>query len=301
MNTYKVLVIGSTNTDMVIKTTKLPAPGETILGGDFYMNAGGKGANQAVAAARLGAEVTFIAKTGNDIFGMRAKELLEKDKINCDFVMIDKDAPSGVALIIVDEKGENSIVVASGANNTLTAEEVFKAEDELNDSNVVLMQLESPLYTIESVAKKLYQLNKKVILNPAPACVLPEQLFKYLYLITPNETEAELLTGIRVFDVESATNAAIKLSQKGVSHVIITLGSKGAFLFTEGKGQLIPAQKVQAVDTTAAGDTFNGALAVAIANGKTLVEAVEFGNKAAAISVTRFGAQTSIPFLSEIN
>ncbi len=300
MNKKKIIVIGSTNTDMVVKSSRIPAPGETILGGNFFMNAGGKGANQAVAAARLGGEVTFIAKTGNDLFGKQALELLINEGINCKYLFVDETAPSGVALITLDAKGENSIVVASGANNNLTADEVLSAGAEFEAADVVLMQLETPIDTVVKTAEACFLLGKKVVLNPAPACALPPELFKYLYLITPNETEAEILTGVLVSDITSATKAAIDLQNLGVQHVIITMGSQGAFLYSDGKGQLMPAQKVEAIDTTAAGDTFNGALAVAIAEGKSLTEAVAFGNQAAAISVTRLGAQTSVPYLHEL-
>jgi ribokinase len=300
MKNKKIIVIGSTNTDMVVKSSRIPAPGETILGGNFFMNAGGKGANQAVAAARLGGEVTFIAKTGNDLFGKQALELLINEGINCKYLFVDAIAPSGVALITLDAKGENSIVVASGANNNLTADEVLSAGAEFEAADVVLMQLETPIDTVVKTAEACFLLGKKVVLNPAPACALPPELFKYLYLITPNETEAEILTGVLVSDITSATKAAIDLQNLGVQHVIITMGSQGAFLYSDGKGQLMPAQKVEAIDTTAAGDTFNGALAVAIAEGKSLTEAVAFGNQAAAISVTRLGAQTSVPYLHEL-
>jgi ribokinase len=300
MKKKKIIVIGSTNTDMVVKSSRIPAPGETILGGNFFMNAGGKGANQAVAAARLGGEVTFIAKTGNDLFGKQALELLINEGINCKYLFVDETAPSGVALITLDAKGENSIVVASGANNNLTADEVLSAGAEFEAADVVLMQLETPIDTVVKTAEACFLLGKKVVLNPAPACALPPELFKYLYLITPNETEAEILTGVLVSDIISATKAAIDLQNLGVQHVIITMGSQGAFLYSDGKGQLMPAQKVEAIDTTAAGDTFNGALAVAIAEGKSLTEAVAFGNQAAAISVTRLGAQTSVPYLHEL-
>ncbi len=300
MKKKKIIVIGSTNTDMVVKSSGIPAPGETILGGNFFMNAGGKGANQAVAAARLGGEVTFIAKTGNDLFGKQALELLINEGINCKYLFVDETAPSGVALITLDAKGENSIVVASGANNNLTADEVLSARSEFEAADVVLMQLETPIDTVIKTAEACFLLGKKVVLNPAPACALPPELFKYLYLITPNETEAEILTGEAVSDIASATKAAIDLQNLGVQHVIITMGSQGAFLYSDGKGQLIPAQKVEAIDTTAAGDTFNGALAVAIAEGKSLTEAVAFGNQAAAISVTRLGAQTSVPYIHEL-
>jgi len=300
MNKKKIVVVGSTNTDMVVKSTRIPVPGESIVGGNFFMNAGGKGANQAVAAARLGGDVTFIAKTGNDIFGKQALELFKNEGINCGHLFVDETTPSGVALIILDAKGENCIVVALGANNNLTADEVLSARAEFEAADVVLMQLETPIETVVKTAEACFLLGKKVVLNPAPACTLPPELFKYLYLITPNETEAEILTGVVVTDSTSATKAAIELHNLGIQNVIITMGSQGAFLYSDGKGQLIPAQKVKAIDTTAAGDTFNGALAVAIAEGKSLTEAVMFGNMAAAISVTRLGAQTSVPYLNEI-
>ena len=300
MKSKKIVVLGSTNTDMVVKSARIPAPGETILGGNFFMNAGGKGANQAVAAARLGGNVTFIAKTGNDLFGRQALELFKNEGINCNCLFVDETTPSGVALITIDAKGENCIVVASGANNNLTADEVLSAGAEFETADVVLMQLETPIDTVVRTAEASFLLGKKVILNPAPACALPAELFKYLYLITPNETEVEILTGVVVTDTTSATKAAMELQKMGVQHVIITMGSQGAFLYSDGKGQLIPSQKVEAIDTTAAGDTFNGALAVAIAEGKSLTEAVAFGNKAAAISVTRLGAQSSVPYLHEL-
>jgi ribokinase len=300
MKNKKIIVIGSTNTDMVVKSPRIPAPGETILGGNFFMNAGGKGANQAVASARLGGDVTFIAKIGNDLFGKQALELFNNEGINCSHLFVDETAPSGVAMITLDAKGENCIVVALGANNNLTADEVLSAGAEFKAADVVLMQLETPIDTVLKTAEASFLLGKKVILNPAPACELPAELFKNLFLITPNETEAEILTGVVVTDTASATKAAMELQKMGVQHVIITLGMQGALLYSEGKGQLIPSRKVEAIDTTAAGDTFNGALAVAIAQGKSLTEAVAFGNQAAAISVTRLGAQTSVPYLHEL-
>jgi len=296
----KIVVIGSTNTDMVVRTRKLPAPGETILGGEFFTNAGGKGANQAVAAARLGGDVVFIAKTGNDVFGAQSRALFAKENIDCQYVFVDTNTPSGVALITIDERGENCIVVASGANNLLTTEDVMLAKQQLEQAEIVLMQLETPLDTVTQVAQAVNALNKKIILNPAPACPLPEDLLRCLYLITPNETEAELLTGIKVVDEASAHQAAQALHRQGVQNVIVTMGSQGAYLYSEGQGELIATVKVQAVDTTAAGDTFNGAIAAALADGKSLRQAVAFGNKAAAISVTRPGAQSSVPYLHEL-
>ncbi|MBW8332771.1 MAG: ribokinase, partial [Prolixibacteraceae bacterium] len=290
MNRRKILVVGSSNTDMVIKTHKFPAPGETILGGRFLMNAGGKGANQAVAAARLGGIVTFVGKIGDDIFGKQAVQQLEDEGINVDFVAVDPENPSGVALITVDKKGENSIVVAPGSNGTLSAADFDKAIAELYESEYVLMQLEIPIPTVEHIARMTAKKQKKVVLNPAPAAVLADELLQNLYIITPNETEAELLTGIKVSDEQSALKAALILNEKGVELVIITMGSAGAFLLSNGKSEIISAPKVEAVDTTAAGDTFNGALVVALSEGKTIQESIAFANKAAAISVTRIGA-----------
>jgi len=296
-----IIVIGSSNTDMVIKSKKLPAPGETILGGTFLMNPGGKGANQAVAAARLHGNVTFVAKTGNDVFGSEAKHLFDKELIDTRFLIRDNDNPSGVALINVDENGENSIVVASGSNGTLSAydihEEVFKTEPD----DIFLMQLEIPVSTVEFVARKAASKGNRVILNPAPARQLSEDLLSCLYMIIPNETEAEILTGIKVTDAETAERAAGKLYTKGVKNVVITMGGTGSFLFTPTNSKMIFVVPVKAIDTTAAGDVFCGALAVALSEGKTTEEAVVFANKAAGISVTRMGAQASAPCREEID
>jgi ribokinase len=300
MKPSKILVVGSSNTDMVIKTHHFPSPGETILGGQFLMNAGGKGANQAVAAVRLGGMVTFVGKIGNDIFGKQAVQQLEDEGINVEFVSVDPANPSGVALITVDQKGENSIVVASGSNGTLNPADFDIALDELDESGFVLMQLEIPIPTVEHIARIAALKQKKVILNPAPAAELSDELLRNIYLITPNETEAEILTGVKVTDEQSAMKAASALHEKGVEIVIITMGAAGAFLLENGNSQLIKAPKVDAVDTTAAGDTFNGALVVALSEGKTIQESIVFANKAAAISATRIGAQSSVPFRKEI-
>lgn len=296
----KVVVIGSSNTDMVVKAGHLPVPGETILGGDFLMNPGGKGANQAVAAARLGGEVVFVAKVGDDIFGRESIAGLKKEKINTDFVAIDMEEPSGVAIIMVDGKGENCIAVASGANHALSPDDVDKAAVQIEDSAVLLIQLETPIATVERSAERGSQMGKVVILNPAPAQVLSDKLLAGLDIITPNETEAEILTGIKVTDQKSAENAARVLRDKGVGAVIITLGSQGAYIQSETVSRLVPVANVNPVDTTAAGDTFNGALATGLANELSIEAAVEFANRAAAISVTRLGAQSSVPYLDEL-
>ena len=285
---------------MVIKSPHLPAPGETILGGTFFMNAGGKGANQAVAAARLGGQVSFIAKVGRDIFGKEAIQLFKKEGIDVAAVLKDKKFPSGIALITVDDKGENCISVASGANAALTPANIKKFKAKIESASILLMQLETPLDTIGFAASHAANHNVKVILNPAPACPLPDELLGKLSIITPNEKEAEMLTGIAVNDASSAEHAANALHKKGVDSVIITMGAKGALLLHEDNFSFIETVKVDAVDTTAAGDVFNGALAVALSGGRPMVDAVRFACKAASISVTRLGAQASAPYIHEL-
>ena len=296
----RILVIGSSNTDMVIKTEKLPAPGETILGGTFLMNPGGKGANQAVAAARLGGKVTFITKRGNDLFGNQAVGLLMREGIDAQFIVKDLEFPSGVALITVDSRGENSIVVAPGSNGRLSEDDIPTSVFENTKFDILLLQLEIPIKTVEYSAVTASEQGIKVILNPAPACKLPDRLLQNTWLITPNETEAEAITGTEITDISSAYRAAVLIQQKGVKNVIITLGEMGAYIKSANFTGLVPGIKVTPVDTTAAGDVFNGALAVALSEGKDLQEAVVFANKAAAISVTRLGAQASAPYRSEV-
>jgi len=295
-----ILVVGSSNTDMVIKADHLPAQGETILGGTFFMNPGGKGANQAVAAARLGGNVTFICKTGNDIFGRQSAKLFEDEGINTAYILSDPAHPSGVALVTVDANAENCIVVASGANATLHPQDLQKAQAEIEQASIVLMQLEIPVETVEYVAQTAAAKNIKVVLNPAPVCSLSDQLLKNLYIITPNKTEAEMLSGIKVTDMASAQQAARIIHYKGVAIVVITLGAQGALILENDRFDMIPAMQVKAMDTTAAGDVFNGALAVALSEGKNIIGAVEFACKAAAISVTRLGAQSSVPYRNEV-
>ncbi len=296
----KIVVIGSTNTDMVVKSRKIPSPGETILGGTFMMNPGGKGANQAVAAARLNGNVTFVTKMGNDLFGEQAKHIFDFEGIDSRYIVNDPKNPSGIALIMVDQDGENCIVVAPGSNGTLSAYDIAEDVYGNDPSDVFLMQLEVPVSTIEFVAQKVFERGNRVILNPAPARQLSDDLLNCVDIITPNEVEAEILTGIKVVDAASAEEAADKLMSTGVKNVIITMGAAGAFLHTDKISKLIPVVPVRAVDTTAAGDVFNGALAVAISEGKDLEEAVVFANKAASISVTRMGAQASAPYRKEI-
>ncbi|MEO5648992.1 MAG: ribokinase [Ginsengibacter sp.] len=299
MNPNKIIVIGSANTDMVVKATKLPLPGETLLGGSFFMNAGGKGANQAVAAARLGGNVILVAKVGNDIFGKQTIEGLQKEHINTRFIFVDDEAPSGTALIMVNKEGENCIVVAPGANANLMPEDIEKVEN-ITKAEIILMQLEIPMETIESIAKNAKANHQKVIINPAPAQTLSDELLNDLFLITPNETEATLLTGITVVDETTASKAAEVFLKKGVHNVIITLGRKGAYFQNSSRKFKLDAPTVQAIDTTAAGDTFSGAIAVALTEEMNWEDAIKFAVAAASISVTRLGAQSSVPLRSEI-
>lgn len=296
----RILVIGSSNTDMVIKTEHLPLPGETILGGKFLMNPGGKGANQAVAASRLGSKVTFITKRGNDLFGNQAVGLLMREGIDTQYVVKDNDLPSGVALITVDGSGENSIVVAPGSNGNLLNDDIDVHVFDPKIFSILLLQLEIPIQTVEYCAEMATKSGIRVILNPAPACPLSADLLANVWLITPNETEAESLSGIKISDMESVEQAASALKAKGVKNVIITLGETGAYIKSDEFTGLVQGIKVEPLDTTAAGDVFNGALAVAISEGQSLKDAVVFANRAASISVTRMGAQASAPFRNEI-
>lgn len=296
-----IVVLGSSNTDMVVRSQHLPVPGETVLGGEFMMNNGGKGANQAVAAARLGGNVHFIAKTGSDVFGQKAINDYRREGINVDHVFVDEKAPSGVALILVnDETGENSISVASGANLKLLSTDIDQAAEVLEKCSVLLMQLEVPVETVEYAAEKVHSSGGKVVLNPAPAQPLSDELLRHVDILIPNESEATLLSGIAIEREEDAKKAATVLSDRGVGTVIITLGAKGAMIKSGDKFTFVPAHKVKAVDTTAAGDTFCGAFCVAIEEGMSVEEAVDFACRCSAISVTRPGAQQSAPYRHEV-
>jgi len=298
----KIVVIGSSNTDMVLRSQKIPAAGETVLGMDFTIVQGGKGANQAVAAARAGGDVTFIARLGNDEFGKQAIQGYKKDGIDTDYIQLDPAKPTGVAVIIVDVKtGQNSIVVAPGSNGCLSVNDIRSAEGLIKDADLVLMQLEIPLDVVQFALVLAKKHGVKTILNPAPARVVGDDFLRLVDIITPNETEAEILTGIRPVDESSAREAAIRLLAKVNEAVLITMGSQGVyFISRNGKSRLVPAKKVKAIDTTAAGDVFNGYFACALANGSGYDEAILLANKAAAISVTRSGAQPSIPYASEL-
>ena len=296
----KIIVIGSSNVDMVVRTSHLPAPGETILGGEFFMNQGGKGANQAVAIKRLGGNLIFMAKLGNDVLGRQSVGYFKKEGIDTRYIALDEDSASGVALISVDDHAENSIVVASGANMLLNEQDVDKMLEEMCEGDILLMQLEIPLQTVEYAARKAFGKGVKVVLNPAPARSLPKELFRHLYIVTPNRIEAEMLTGIKIANDADVEKVAEEICAMGVKNVIITLGSKGCLIREEGVSYRIDAFKVEPIDTTAAGDTFNGALCVGLSEGMDLKQAAVMASKASSIAVTRMGAQSSIPYREEL-
>ena len=296
----KIIVVGSSNMDMVVKTSHIPVPGETVLSGAFFMNPGGKGANQAVAVARLGAEVVFISRLGNDIFGKQLSQLFSSEGIDISYLVADRTLPSGVALITVDEHGENSIVVASGANAGLSVNDLEPMLPLIDDAAIVLLQLEIPMDVVHFVAAYAAARNVRVILNPAPAAPLSAALLQQVDILTPNETEASMIAGIPVSNIEDAKKAGALIRAKGVKNVIITMGSRGAIICNDSGCEIVDTRKVEPIDTTAAGDVFNGALSVALSEGKTLADAVRFACDAAAISVTRLGAQSSIPYRNEM-
>lgn len=300
----KLMVLGSVNADHVLQVPSFPRPGETLMGRNYQVIAGGKGANQAVAAARLGADIGFVASVGDDAFGLNIIDAFKADGINTDFISITPNTPTGIAMIQVSDAGENSICLAPEANNALTTPLVETHAQAIQQSQYLLLQLETPLEGIETAVKLAKQDSHnpvQVILNPAPAKALPESLLSQVDIITPNETEAEILTGIEVVDDATAQQAAAALHAKGIAIVMITLGSKGVWLSEQGQGQIIPGFRVKATDTTAAGDTFNGAFVTGLLDGMSTQEAIRFAHAAAAISVTRFGAQTSIPTRQEVD
>lgn len=298
----KIIVIGSANTDMVISTEHFPRPGETVRGHHFLSNHGGKGANQAVAVARLGGDVSFIGKVGNDSFGDSTIEMLEKEGVDISYMTRTDKQPSGVALITLDSKGENTIIVNPGANAELSEEDIKKAEPVIREARILLMQLETPVKTLVCAAKMAKKYGVFVVLNPAPfpRDPLPEELLKNTDLLIPNETEAMAISGMNNFDMDTAPSVMKKIRDIGVKNVIVTMGSKGVVTSVDGIAITVPACKVKAVDTTAAGDTFCGALCVSLCNGKNMEDSLRFANKASSITVTRMGAQMSMPYLDEI-
>ena len=296
----KVVVVGSYNTDLTIKTARIPSPGETVIGGIFSKGGGGKGANQAVAAVRAGADVSFIARVGNDTHGQEGMQRLIEEHVNTQYVIRDPDASTGVAFIVVDEHGENSIVVATGANGRLVPSDIEKSEHAISTANVLLVQLESPLAAVQSAIQMARRNGATVILNPAPAQPLKSELLSNVDIITPNRLEAGMITGMKISDEASLRTVAQQILDYGVKHVIVTLGQAGILLATRNGMELIPAYKVHAVDSTGAGDVFSGSLAAFLAEGMTMEESTKMAIASASISVTRMGAQFSAPLRAEV-
>jgi len=301
MKTGKLAVLGSINADHILNLTHFPRPGETVIGKQYQVAFGGKGANQAVAAGRSGADIAFIACVGDDDTGERIRQQLMNDRIDISPIEAVPGESTGVALIFVNGDGENTIGIHAGANAALTPVRVEQHQQVIADASALLMQLESPLESVLSAARIAHQHQTQVILNPAPATALSDELLSLVDMITPNETEAQILTGVAVSSDEDAARAAAVLHDKGIRTVLITLGSRGVWLSEQGEGQRIPGFRVEAVDTIAAGDTFNGALITALLEQRPMAEAVRFAHAAAAIAVTRHGAQPSVPWREEID
>ncbi|MEE3651728.1 MULTISPECIES: ribokinase [unclassified Brenneria] len=301
MKTGKLVVLGSINADHILNLEQFPRPGETVIGKQYRIAFGGKGANQAVAAGRSGADISFIACVGDDDIGARIRQQLSDDRIDVSAVEAVANETTGVALIFVNGEAENIIAINAGANAAVTPDYLNRHQQQIIDADALLMQLESPLETVLASARLAHENHTRVILNPAPACELPDELLSLIDIITPNETEAQRLTGIAVNTEDDAAGAARVLHQKGIATVLITLGSRGVWLSENGQGQRIPGYRVQAVDTIAAGDTFNGALVTALLENQSMLSAVKFAHAAAAIAVTRPGAQPSVPWREEID
>jgi ribokinase len=296
-----LVVLGSINADHILNLESFPRPGETVTGSQYQVAFGGKGANQAVAAGRSGANIAFIACTGDDDTGERVRKQLASDNIDVESVTVVAGESTGVALIFVNGEGENVIGIHAGANAALSTTLVAEQQQRIARADALLMQLESPLESVQAAAEIAHRNNTTVVLNPAPARALSDDLLALVDIITPNETEAEKLTGVRVSNDDEAARAAQVLHDKGIGTVIITLGSRGVWASQQGNGQRVPGFKVQAIDTIAAGDTFNGALMTALLEGEALPDALRFAHAAAAIAVTRKGAQPSVPWRKEID
>ena len=295
MSKGNILVIGSSNTDMTIRASRLPAPGETILGGEFKMGRGGKGANQAVAAKRLGGNVTFVCKVGNDVFGNESVQAYAAEGMDISRILR-SEKPSGTALIMVDDSGENCISVAPGANGDISVEDIRSIADLIRSASYLLLQLEIPVAAVVEAAHIAHEAGVCVILNPAPATKLPESIFADIDILTPNQTETAILTGIS----DDPDKAVARLAELGVGRIVMTRGIKGSAVYENGKCTLVDACKVNAIDATAAGDTFCGALCVGLSEGLDLVEAARFATRASALTVQKMGAQESIPYRKDL-
>lgn len=294
-----ICVIGSLNMDLVVNVDKMPKPGQTIIGSNFKEVPGGKGANQAVAMARLNGNVSMIGKVGEDGFGQTLINSLKNDKVDTTYIKTTKGA-TGVALITVDKNAQNSIVVSPGANFEVKEEDIDNNIEAIKNSDIVVLQLETPLNTIKYALKKSKELNKYTILNPAPALKLDDEIIKNVDLLTPNETELEIISGVSIETEEDIQKAAQIMIEKGVKELIVTLGSKGSLYINKEKSIFKKAYKVEAVDTTAAGDSYTAALAVALSKDQSIEEAMDFASKVGALSVLKEGAQSSLPTLEDV-
>jgi len=300
MKSQACIVVGSANMDLVVTTDRFPCPGETVMGNTFAAIPGGKGANQAVCCGRLGGKVNFVGKMGNDRFGEQLRKGMKHDGVMLGHTLIDREHSTGIAVITVDASGKNEIVVISGSNMSLTPHDIDVHRRVFERGGILLLQLEIPVRTVSRAAALAKQAGLHVILNPAPARALPDSLLRCVDILTPNETEAEILAGVKVNSLRAAEKAARHLLHRGAGNVLVTLGAKGSLLVNHAGARLYPAKRVRAVDSTAAGDAFNGALAFALSTGLDLEDAIPFANDVAAISVTRFGAQSSMPTLAEV-
>ena len=297
----KVLVIGSFMMDLVVRTPRVPENGETVIGKNFQRFPGGKGANQAVAAAKLGADVTMVGKVGADWFGDDILQVLEANGVDIEHILRDSAAPTGVGSVTIDELGNNRIVVVPGANLKYDLDDLKGVESLFGQADIVLLQLEMDIRTIKAAVEIGAMYNVPVILNPAPAQQLDEDLLSKVSYLTPNESEAELLTGVKISDVQSAEAAASKLLAMGVSNVVITLGDKGALYANADGSEYVPGFRTKVIDTVAAGDAFNGGLAVALTQGQSLGDAVKFANAVGALAVTKEGAIPSLPNRGDVD
>ncbi len=297
----KVVVVGSFNMDLVIKTERRPQKGETLIGEEFGMFIGGKGANQAIAASRLGADVTMIGRLGADLFGDTFFTEFDRQNIDTSFVVRDAEVGTGVASPVIDAEGDNSIIIVPRANMRLDVEDVERAASKIADADVLLLQLEVPIESSKRAAEIARANGVEIILNPAPACVLPDSFLGLVDILVPNEVETEFLTKVTVADDEGARLAAKVLFEKGISTIVLTLGNRGALLLTSQQSQLVPAYNVKVVDTTAAGDAFCGALATALAGGDKIEDAVAFANATGALAVTVLGAAPSMPTAGQVH
>jgi ribokinase len=296
----KVLVIGSSNTEMIFQAPAIPAAGEIVLGSSFSMSPGGRGLNQAIAAARAGGEVVYIGRTGNDLFGEQIIQVLQQDNIDTSYVIRDKTMASGISSIVVDAHGESGITITPGANINLSDQDILKTSSVISSAEIVLLQLDIPIETVRFAADLAGSSGARIILNPTPALPVSDELLKSISILTPSASQAEILTGITITDERSAELAGRILLERGLSRVIITLRSKGAMVIDNGGAEHVPGFEMLSIDASLVNDVFNGALVVALSEGKNFYEAVLFANAAAAISASRQGALSSIPYRQDI-